>query len=93
VVGQGFVEIVAEIPSHAEAVGTDVFQLSLGSNTLEEHDKLELEEHDGVDGRTAGGRLTVAYQVTDKAQVQRTLDVAIEMVAGTRSSSETLTMG
>src|SRR5262249_34915393 len=67
VVGQSFVEIVAQIPSHAEAVGTDVFQLSLGSNTLKDHDKLELEEDDGIDGWATERRITVAYQITDQA--------------------------
>jgi hypothetical protein len=58
-----------------------ILQLSLGANVLKEHDQLELEEDNRINRRTTEGRVTVAYQITDKAQVQRALDVAVEMVS------------
>src|SRR5215213_9349217 len=44
VVGQRFVEVVAEVPTQREAVGDYAHELTLRREVLEEHDELELEE-------------------------------------------------
>jgi hypothetical protein len=41
VVGQGFVQIVADVPSQGEAVGHHLHELSLASQVLKEKHKLE----------------------------------------------------
>ena len=55
VVGQRLVQGVAEVPAVREVEAGRLDQLPLGADALEEHDELELEEDDRVDGR-AGRR-------------------------------------
>ena len=43
-IGQGFVEVVSDVPSQGEAVGYHLHEPPLASEVLEEKDKLKLEE-------------------------------------------------
>jgi hypothetical protein len=49
VVGQRLVEIVAQVPANTEAISDDLHQLALGPQSLEEKDKLKLEENHRID--------------------------------------------
>jgi hypothetical protein len=51
VIRQGFVQIVAEVPANAEAVGHHPHELPLAAQILAEKDDLELEEDDRVHRR------------------------------------------
>lgn len=80
VVGQGLVQVVAEIPAHTETVGANPLKLALRAHPFEEQNELELKEHDRVDrGPTACG-IAIAHQVAHKAQIECALDVAVEVV-------------
>jgi hypothetical protein len=60
--------------------GGDLHQLALAAQPLEEQDQLELEEHDRVEARSLGARVAVADQLAHEAQVERRLQVAVEVV-------------
>ena len=50
VVGQRLIEGVAQIPAMGQVEAGGLDQLALGADPLEEHDQLQLEEDDRVDG-------------------------------------------
>ncbi len=47
-VGQGFEEVVAEVPPQGEPVGDHSHELTLRAEIFEEHHQLQLEEDDRV---------------------------------------------
>jgi hypothetical protein len=70
VVRQRLIEVVAEIPAEAEAIGGDANQLTLGAQSLEEQHQLELEEDDRVDRGPTQHFVAIPHQVTDEAQIK-----------------------
>ena len=68
VVRQRLVQVIAEVPSDAEAVRGHSGELPLGADALEEHDQLQLEEHDRVNTRAAERRIAVGHQVAHEAE-------------------------
>ena len=81
-VGQRLGQVVAEIPAQAEPVGDDPQQLALGAQPLEEQDQLQLEEDDRVDGGSPGLRVGLPNQVAHEAEIERALQMAVEVVRG-----------
>ena len=81
-VGQGLVEVVAEVPTHGEAVGRDAHQFPLGAQPLEEHHELELEENHRIDARPAAAGVERGDEVPDEGEVQRPLQSPVEAVSG-----------
>ncbi len=80
VVRQGLIQVIAQIPAMGEVESDRTHQLPLGSHSLKEEDELELEEHHRVDtGPTTRG-IAVLHPGADQRQVQRGVEVAIEMV-------------
>ena len=57
-------------------------ELALGADPFEEHDQLELEEHDRVDRRTASVGVEFTPPRPDKAQVELGLEVPVEVIPG-----------
>ena len=55
-------------------------QLALGAQPLEEEDQLQLEEDDRVDGGAPDLGVGVPDQIAHEGQVERALQVAIEVV-------------
>jgi len=51
-IGQGLVQIVANIPTNAEPIRRMPHQLPFRTDALEKHHELELKEDDGIDGWT-----------------------------------------
>ena len=45
-VGQWLVQVVAQIPAYTQTVSSDALKLALRTHAFEEHDQLELEEHE-----------------------------------------------
>jgi hypothetical protein len=72
-IGQGFVEVVAEVPAQREAVGHDAHELALGAQVLKEHHKLELEEHYRVYRGASHPGVQSAHQIPDEGEIQRAL--------------------
>ena len=52
-VGKGFVEVVAEIPPHAQPVGDQAHQQPLGTHPFEKHDELEFEKDHWINARSS----------------------------------------
>src|SRR3954447_15024808 len=79
-VGQLFMEVVSQEPPQAEAVGGDLHELAFGADALKEHNELEFEKDDRVNRRAPTGGVAWVDELADKGEVQRALDVAIELV-------------
>jgi hypothetical protein len=54
-VGQGFAQIVADIPPYAEPVGDQTQEVAFGANAFKEHHQLELEEDDRINAGASTG--------------------------------------
>ena len=81
VVRKWLVEVIAQKPSEAESIGCDLHELALGAQPFEEHDELKAEEDDRVDGRASARRVAGLNKLTYKGEVDRPLNMTIEMVA------------
>jgi hypothetical protein len=82
VVGQGFVEVVPDLPADAQMVGGHAHQLSLRAEPLEERSKLELEEEDWIDRWTSVDGIAVFDPVPYYREIERTLKMARDVVNG-----------
>ena len=82
VVGQVLVEGVAEVPAVGQVEAGRLDELALGADALEEHDQLQLEEDDRVDGGPAPLGIQLPRPVADEAQVELGFQVAVEVVRG-----------
>ena len=81
-VGQGLEEVVAQVPSHREAVGRHAHQLPLGAQPLEEEDELQLEEDHRVHARPAAPGVEGTDRVAHEREVQLVLQAPVEVVLG-----------
>ena len=79
VVGERLGQVVAEVPAQAQPIGDHLHQLALGAEALEEQDQLQLEEDHRVDGGSPAVRVGVPDQVAHEAQIERPLQMAIEV--------------
>ena len=80
-VGQGFVQIVAQIPPHAQPVGDQAHEVAFGANAFEEHHQLQLEEDHRINAGAPVRRHSTPAPLTDKREVEHPLQVAIEVVS------------
>jgi hypothetical protein len=80
VVGQGFVQIVAEVPPNREPVGGHAHELPLRVQALEEEDKLQAEEDNRVHRRPATTGVQWKDHVPDEREVQRGFELPVEVV-------------
>ena len=79
-VGQGFEQVVAEVPAQGQAVRDHPHQLALGADVLEEHEELELEENHGVERRPATPRVKRPRQLPHEREVETSFQAAVEAV-------------
>ena len=79
-IGQRFIEVVARIPPHRQIVPGLLHQLALGANTFEKHHQLELEEDDGIDGRTTAAGVAIGGEIADKRKIKDAMKVPIEVI-------------
>src|SRR5689334_22610494 len=77
---QFLVQVIAKIPAQAEPVRRRPHQLPFGAEALEEHDELQFEENDGINRRTPSRSIERSHQRADKGEVERFLEMAVEMV-------------
>jgi hypothetical protein len=81
-IGQGFVQVVAEIPPDTEPVGDQAHEVAFRAHAFKEHHQLQFEEDHRVDAWAAVGGIVILHQVADKREVEHLIQVAIEMVRG-----------
>ncbi|HEV2126142.1 MAG TPA: hypothetical protein VGW38_25585 [Chloroflexota bacterium] len=60
-------------------------ELALRPDAFKEHDQLELEEHHWIDRGTPTRGVAFADHVTDEAQVEFRLQVAVEVIVGNQA--------
>src|SRR5215213_380070 len=80
VIGQLLVQRVAQIPAVGQVEASGLDQLALGADAFEEHDELEFEIDDGVDGGSSAVGIELSRPLADKAQVKLLLQMAVEVV-------------
>jgi hypothetical protein len=80
VVGQRFVQIVANIPPHTEPVGDQAQEVAFGANTFEEHYQLQLEEDDWINAGASTWGIALVDKLPDKGQIEDALQLAVEVV-------------
>jgi hypothetical protein len=90
VVGPFLIQRITQIPAMRQVAAGRLNEVALGADPLEDHDQLQLEKHDQVDAGPAARGRQLVHPVADEAQVELGLQVAVEVVGGTRSSSETM---
>jgi len=56
------------------------YAICASHNTLEEHDELQFEEDDGIDGRTATACVGLLNKLTHKREIDRSFEMAIEVI-------------
>jgi len=80
VVGQGLIEMVAQVPAvrQVEAGGRD--ELALGADPLEEHDQLQAEENHRVDARPTALGVASRDPAAHEGEVERGVKMTVEMV-------------
>ncbi len=79
VIGQGFVEIVPDVPAHTQTIHGVAHQEPFGANILKKHDQLEAKKYLRVYRWSPAWCIGVLDQVTDKGEVERALKVPIEV--------------
>ena len=75
-------QIVAQVPSQGKAVGDHPHELPLAPQILEEHDELELEEHDRVHRGPAGAGVEWGGEVPDEREIEGLLQPTIRVIVG-----------
>lgn len=92
-----FVQLIAKIPSDAEAISGLTHELSFSTHPFKKHDQLELEKHDWINGGTTRLRIVLLDKFIHKRQIQLLIKLAIKMVSGyqiferDRNARDTLT--
>jgi hypothetical protein len=80
VVGQGLVQVVAEIPANAQTVCRDLHEPALRADVLEEHHQLQTEEDHGIDARTARTSVVILDEIPYEREVECRLEATVEVV-------------
>src|SRR5215211_4026879 len=80
VVGQGLVEIVAQIPADAKAVGHNGHQLPFASQSLKEKNKLELEKYYRINARAPRRSVALLNQIPHKRELEGLFQGTVEVI-------------
>src|SRR5260370_32269203 len=70
-IGEGFIEIVTDIPAHAELVSSQNHQLPFGADAVKEHHELQLEKDHRINRGATSLRIGLFDQVAHKRQIHR----------------------
>ena len=84
VVREVLVQGIAEVPAVGQVEAGRLDELAFGADALEEHDQLQLEEDDRVDGGPASLGIELSHPLPDEAQVELGFQVAVEVVSRER---------
>ncbi len=81
-VGEPLVEGVAQVPAVGEVEAGRLDEPAFRTDALEEHDQLQLEEDDWVDGRAAALGVEFPRPLPNEARVQLRVEMAVEVDGG-----------
>src|SRR5258708_3373605 len=79
-VGKRLTQIIAKVPEKAEPICRMPHQLPFRAYPLKKQDKLELEEHDWINGRTASTSIGLVHEFTDEREVERLFQMPVEVI-------------
>ena len=79
-IGQGLVQIVANIPPHAEPICCMLHQEPFGADIFKEHDQLQFEEHDRINGGATTTCIALMHKLPHKREVKGSFEMAIEVI-------------
>src|SRR5712692_11258749 len=60
------IQIVPDIPPHAQSISHLAHEQALRTDVLEEHNKLELKKDDRINGCSSGNRVVLAHQIVNE---------------------------
>src|SRR5436309_1042955 len=81
-IGERFIEVVAKVPAMSEVELRLFHGLAFGTDALEEHHQLELEEDRRIDGGTTTGCIAISDPLTDEGEVEGGIEMAVEVISG-----------
>jgi hypothetical protein len=81
VVGEQFIEGIAQAPAMRQVQTGGLHELALREKSLEKHDELQLEEHDRVDRRASALGVQFPRLLPHETETECRVEVAIEVVS------------
>ena len=82
VIGQRFVQVVAEIPTVGEVEAGDLDSFAFRAQSFEEHNQVQLEEDHGINRGPPTASVHVSDEVTHEREVEGTVEMSVEVVRG-----------
>ena len=70
----------SDVPSNTQPICRMAHQLPFGTYPFEEHDQLQFEEHDGIDGGTPSTCIGLPHELAHKREIKCVLQMAIEVI-------------
>jgi hypothetical protein len=81
-IGKRFIQIIADIPPHAQSICHLAHEQALRPYIFKEHHQLQFEEYHRINRRSSGNCVALANQVMHKREIQDSLQMAIKMILG-----------
>src|SRR5690349_12018333 len=78
---EGFIQVVANEPTHAEPVSRKLHQVPFGAKDFKEHHEVQLEEDHRINGGATSLRIGPFDQVAHKRQIHDAVQVTVEMMS------------
>src|SRR6266568_8628240 len=79
-IGKRLTQIVPHKPAHAQSICCMPHQLALGAYPFKEHDQLQFEEDDRINGGAASACIGLLHKLTYKREVERFFQMPIEVI-------------
>lgn len=80
VVGERFIEGIAQVPAMRQVQTGGLHELALRAEPLEKHDELQFEEHHRIDGRAPALGVQFPRPLPYEAEIECLVEVAIKVV-------------
>jgi hypothetical protein len=74
------IQIEPQIPANAQAISGLTEELAFGADALGEHDELQFEEHDRINGRTTTTGIGLVHKLPHEREIKGALQMAIEVI-------------
>ena len=78
--GQRLIQVIAQIPAVRQIQASHLDQSPFRADPLEEHDELELEEDDRIDGRPTDGLIAAVGELAHEAEIQLSLQLPVKVI-------------
>jgi hypothetical protein len=69
-----------KIPANTQPICHMAHQLPFGAYPLEEHDELQLEKHNGINGGATPSCICLLHKLADKREIKCSFQMPIEVI-------------